>query len=481
MFCSLFCAARCRIIASFVMLAVLFAAPAHAQDRPDADRPQNVILVIPDGYGPASATMARDYLRYREGITSLAHDSVLVGSVRTFASDSRITDSAAGATAYAAHTKTYNGAIAVDTAGHPVATLLEAAERRGMATGIVATSRITHATPAAFSAHVVERSMEDEIAAQQIRKGIEVILGGGRRHFLPPSEGGQRGDERNLVAEAQANGYQYVADRNQLDQVTASPVLGLFSSSHMSYEIDRDPAAQPSFAEMTAKAIELLQDNDAGYFLMVEASRIDHAGHNNDAAAHLHDILAYDEAMKTVLDAARRQGNTLVVSVSDHETGGMSLGRDGVYAWDPAVLGRVQASHGTILRQARTPVNVDGDTIQTIRPNVIREWTGIDALTDDEIAQFRTQVDDPGALNFTLAEVVSRRARVGWTTGGHTAIDVNLYAYGPGADRFAGNHDNTYVGATLADLLGFDLPSLTPIIQEQVDPTPSTTAAGANQ
>lgn len=481
MFCSLFCAARCRILASLVVLAVLLATPAAAQDRPGSDRPQNVILVIPDGYGPASATMARDFLRYRDGITSLALDSVLVGSVRTFASDSRITDSAAGATAYAAHTKTYNGAIAVDTAGHPVATLLEAAERRGMATGLVATSRITHATPASFSAHVVERSMEDEIAAQQITKNIEVILGGGRRHFLPTSNGGERSDGRHLVAEAQTNGYQYVANRDQLNQVTASPVLGLFSSSHMSYEIDRDPAEQPSFAEMTAKAIELLEGNDAGYFLMVEASRIDHAGHNNDAAAHLHDILAYNEAMETVLDAAQRQGNTLVVSVSDHETGGMSLGRDGVYAWDPAALGRVQASHGSILQRALATVRVEENTLAVIRPDVIRTLTGIDELTDEEIARFRTLVDDSGALNDALSDVISRRARVGWTTSGHTAIDVNLYAYGPGASRFAGNHDNTYVGTALADLLGFDLPSLTPAIQEQVDPTPSTTAAGANQ
>ena len=460
---------------------LLFALPATAQPQPAPDRPKNVILIIPDGYGPASATMARDYLRYRDGITSLALDSVLVGSVRTFAADSRITDSAAGATAYAANTKTYNGAIAVDTDEQPVATLLEAAERRGMATGIVATSRITHATPAAFSSHVVDRGMENEIAAQQVTKDIEVILGGGRRHFLPAAEGGDRDDGRNLIAEARSDGYQYVADRDQLNRISAAPVLGLFSSSHMDYEIDRNPAEQPSFAEMTAKAIELLQNDEDGYFLMVEASRIDHAGHNNDAAAHLHDILAYNEATQVALDAAHADGNTLVVSVSDHESGGMSLGRDGVYAWDPAVLSRVQASHGAILDEARTQTTVEGDTVRLIRPSVIREQTGIDELTADEIAALRTQVDDPGALNFTLAEVVSRRARVGWTTGGHTAIDVNLYAYGPGADRFAGNHDNTFVGATLADLLGFNLSSLTSTIQEQVDPTPSSAATGANQ
>lgn len=466
------------LIAGFVALALCMAPPAAAQ-QPTPDRPTNVILFIPDGFGPASGTMARDFLRYRDGVASLALDSVLVGSVRTFASDSRITDSAAGATAYAAGTKTYNGAIAVDTTQQPVATLLEAAERRGMATGLVATSRITHATPASFSAHVVDRGMENEIAAQQINKNIEVILGGGRRHFLPATDDGRRDDGRDLTAEAQQNGYQYVANRDALSGITEAPVLGLFSASHMDYEIDRDPAEQPSLAEMTQKALDLVDDDEDGYFLMVEASRIDHAGHANDAAAHLHDILAYNEAVAVALEKARTDGNTLFVSVSDHETGGMSLGIDGVYAWDPAALGRVQASHGEILDAAQSTVTVEGESVPVIRPSVIQTQTGIDELTGDEIAQLRSNVDNFDALETTLSNLISRATRVGWATTGHTAIDVNLYAYGPGANRFTGNHDNTFVGETLADLLGFDLSTLTTGLMQQMDTgAPST---GDNQ
>lgn len=461
------------LLAGLIALALWMAPPAVAQ-QPAPDRPTNVILFIPDGFGPASGTMARDFLRYRDGVTSLALDSVLVGSVRTFASNSRITDSAAGATAYAAGTKTYNGAIAVDTTREPVATLLEAAERRGMATGLVATSRITHATPASFSAHVVDRGMENEIAAQQINKNIEVILGGGRRHFLPNAEGGRRDDGRDLTAEAQRNGYQYVANRDELSAITEAPVLGLFSASHMNYEIDRDPAEQPSLAEMTAKALDLVDDDDDGYFLMVEASRIDHAGHSNDAAAHLHDILAYNEAVAVALDKARTDGNTLFVSVSDHETGGMSLGIDGVYAWDPAALDRVQASHRVILNEALSSVTIEGESVPVIRPSVIQEQTGIE-LSSEEIAQLRSHVDDPGALETLLSDMISRTTRVGWTTTGHTAIDVNLYAYGPGAHRFIGNHDNTFVGETLADLLGFDLSTLTTDLMQRIDTGTSST------
>lgn len=471
-----------RRLAAFLLTGCLLLAlgnPAPVVAQPGtADRPTNVILLIPDGYGPASGTMARDFLRWRDGTSRLALDSLLVGAVRTFAADSRITDSAAGATAYAAGVKTYNGAIAVDTSRQPVATLLEAAEQRGMATGLVATSRITHATPAAFSAHVVDRGMENAIAAQQLNKDIEVILGGGRRHFLPTEQGGRRDDGRNLTTEAIQQGYTYVTDRTQLDAVTAPPVLGLFSASHMDYEIDRAPDKQPSLAEMTAKAIDLLDDDEDGFFLMVEASRIDHAGHNNDAAAHLHDILAYNEAVTVALRAAHAMDNTLVVAVSDHETGGMSLGIDGVYAWNPEALGRVQASHGTILREARTTTTIEGESLPVIRPEVIRQRTGIDDLTDEDLARLRTHVDDPRALNVILADLVSRHTRVGWTTSGHTAIDINLYAYGPGADRFAGNHDNTFVGRTLADLLDFDLSALTTSMRQQMET--ATPTAGSD-
>jgi alkaline phosphatase len=445
-----------RFILTLALLLSLAVSPSAAQDDAPA-QPTNVILIIPDGYGPASATLARDYLRAQQGIASLAQDSLQVGSVRTFASDSRITDSAAGATAYATGVKTYNGAIAVDTLQQPVATLLEAAEKRGLATGLVATSRITHATPASFSAHVPSRWMENEIAAQQLEQDIEVIFGGGRRHFLPESENGRRSDGRNLLNEARSAGYEVAQDRVDFDRLSATPALGLFSMSHMAYEIDRNPKQQPSLAEMTAKAIDLLDDDPEGFFLMVEASRIDHAGHSNDAAAHLHDILAFNEAVKVAIDAAERDSNTLVVSVSDHETGGMTLGRNGIYSWKPAPLAAVKGSHGAIIDAAQNADESGDDPVATVA-----EMTGIDNLTAEEEALIRDNVSSYDRFNQLLRDIISRRSLIGWTTDGHTAIDVNLYAFGPGAERFVGNHDNTYVGTTLADLLNVDLRAVAP-------------------
>lgn len=443
---------RPLLLFALALLAGLAGRPAHAQSAPT-----NVILFIADGTGPATITMARDYARDQTGRDALALDAYLTGAVRTFATNSRVTDSAAGATAYATGVKTYNGAIGVDTLRRPVGTVLEAAEAAGMATGLIATSRITHATPAAFSAHVPNRGMEEEIAAQQLAQGIDVLFGGGRANYLPADDGGRRRDGRDLLAEAEAAGYRIVASREDFDAGLQAPVLGLFAPDHMAYEIDRDPADEPSLAEMTRAAIDLLDDDPDGFFLMVEASRVDHAGHGNDAAAHVHDALAFDEAFAAAVAYAEEQGGTLVVATSDHEAGGLTLGRaiDGraFYTWKPEVLARVTSSHGpmvaAIVEDRQSPADV------------LRTFAGIEDLTEEETALLEGARTDGRQLNFVLADVIARRAVVGWTTGGHTAVDVHLYAAGPGADAFRGTLDNARVGQLVAEQLGLDLTDVT--------------------
>ena len=460
---------RLSLLCFFLLLPVSLV----AQSGPEGERPQNVILLIPDGFGPASSTMARDYLRWKNGTATLALDGIQTGSVRTFAANSRVTDSAAGATAYASGVKTDNGAIAVDTLEQPVATLLEAAEQRGMATGLVATSRITHATPASFAAHVPDRWMENTIAAQMLTQGIDVLLGGGRRHFLPDAADGRRDDGRNLIDEATSNGTTYISDRDGLVDAADTPLLGLFSMSHMQYEIDRDPAVQPSLAEMTTKALDLVSQDGDGYFLMVEGSRIDHAGHSNDAAAHLHDILAFDDAVAAAIAHAESEGNTLVVVVSDHETGGMSLGRDGDYAWHPDVLDKVSASHGVLMDRLsdtlpEDPTDNRRAAVNAMQP-VLAGHAGIESLRPREHVALQDALGNRYRLEDALAEIIAQRTRVGWTTGGHTAVDVKLFATGPGEKHFRGHLDNTDVGARLADLLDFDLSALTSAIRTRSD------------
>jgi len=454
------------ILASCLLLAVT--GPALAQTAPNApagDGPTNVILMIPDGFGPASITMARDYLRWRDGTSELPYDSLHVGSARTFSSDSRITDSAAGGTALATGFKTYNGAIAVDTSKRPVGTLLEGAERRGMATGLVVTSRLTHATPAVFSAHVPDRDQENKIAQQQLNQNIEVLLGGGKRHFLPESaSNSERNDERNLLNEAEKNGYQVVETADGLAQVDDGPLLGVFSGGHMAYEIDRPPS-QPSLAQMTDTAIDALSEKEEGYFLMVEGSRIDHAGHANDAAAHLHDILAFNDAVETALNAAQNS-NTLVVIVSDHETGGLTLGRNrdgnGIYAWHPSELADVEASSAAIADSIQTIRRSDADpsTVKERIEGTIARLTDVSDPSNKRVRRL-TDVEGTYSLGKTVSPVVNHEALVGWTSHAHTAVDVSLYAYGPGANRFIGNHDNTSVARMLADLMDVNLRTLT--------------------
>ncbi len=432
----------------FLLALVLLAAvPASAQGGP-----RNVVFMIADGFGPASEALGR-----AANGAPLALDGIYTGSVSTASTDSRITDSASGATAYACGIKTYNGAIAVDADRAPCRTVLEAARDAGFATGLVATSRITHATPAGFASHVPSRASEGEIAVQMIGARVDVMIGGGARFFLPAAAGGRRDDGRDLTEELAARGVTVATDRAGFDALAAAPAVALLASDHMAYTVDRAAPPrgsgtpdQPTLAEMAVKALDLLAATPAaqarGFFLMVEGSRIDHAAHGNDAGAHVRDILAYDAAIAAVLEWARRDGNTLVVSTADHETGGLTLGRDGVYAYDPAPLLSATMSSERLRERLK---EAGADTTALVRGAL-----GTDSLSAREM-EILAATEDPSAA---FREIEARRAGVAWTTSGHTAVDVGLYADGPGADRFRGNMSNDAVGRRTFEALGLPLP-----------------------
>lgn len=424
------------------------------------DSPRNVILFISDGCGPASFTLARNALG-----RPLALDGFRVGSCSTQASDTWVTDSAASATALATGHKTQNGVVGLDEHGQAVATLLEAAEERGLATGLVTTTSITHATPACFASHVPSRAQADDIAVQLLAHEIEVLLGGGSQYFLPPSLGGIRDDARDLIAEATDLGVTVVRGAEGLQGPVELPVLGLFAPGHLDYEVDRQhqsSSTQPSLEAMTERALQLLSASDQGFFLMVEGGRIDHAGHVNDSVGHLHDIAAFDAAVQRGLAFAEQHGDTLVVSTSDHETGGLTLAghSDGVptYAWQPDVLTGGRASAGAMANRL-----IKGDDPAL----VFAQDASIDDLSDAELALLSAQ---SGGLFATIArapvvaavcQVINDRAGLSWSTLGHTGVDVPVFAMGPGAQRFAGHQDNTEIGQRLAELLDFDLAELT--------------------
>ncbi len=319
---------------------------------------KNVIIFVGDGMSVATVTAARILDGQVRGVdgesNSLTVDTFpYLALAKTYSHDGQVSDSAPTATAMVTGVKTNNGVIGVNTnvkqgdcaaeAGNTVTTLFEMAEEKGLATGVVSTARITHATPAASYAHTANRDWENsategctDIAQQLVNwavgDGFEVALGGGRSNFLPaeaadPEDDGAKGSRKDgldLTAAwtAKSNQHAYVWDAkglNALDMAAGPKVLGLFERSHMEYEADRtnDTAGEPSLAELTTFAIERLKQDEDGFVLMVEGGRIDHAHHAGNAYRALHDALAFDAAIKAALEATNRE-DTLIVVTADH-------------------------------------------------------------------------------------------------------------------------------------------------------------------
>lgn len=280
--------------------------------------PTRVILFIGDGVGTAywsAARFAQDRLAIEE--------FPVVGLVDTRSSSHKVTDSAAGATVYSAGLRTYNNAIGVGPDSVPVQTVLERAAEKGMATGLVATSTITHATPGSFAAHVPHRRMESEIARQLARQPLTVALGGGLKFF-----DGSAPDADDLLP-ALRERFTFVtsgAELRALQLDTVRTLFGLFAEEGM-------PAAHegrtPALAEMVGTALQLLDREPNGFFAMFEASQPDWRGHDNRPLDEVTaEMLDYDKAIRVALEYQARHPETLIVITADHETGGLSLVQD---------------------------------------------------------------------------------------------------------------------------------------------------------
>lgn len=409
---------------------------------------KNVILLIGDGMAESQISAAAYLNGTGYGAEDLTMDQFKnVGYARTFSHDNTVTDSAAAATAFSSTHKTDNGVVgkAPKNKEHhqneqhfDVQTVLEAAEESNMSTGLVSTARITHATPAAFASHIDDRNKENNIAEQMLLDhDVEVLLGGGKRQFIPKEEGGKRKDGKNLLDLAEDHGYQVIENKADMKKTNASKLLGLFNDSHMTYELDRDLTNEPSIDEMTNKALDVLQQDDDGFFLMVEGGRIDHAGHSNYPATNIQETLAFDKAVKEALDFAKKDKNTLVVVSSDHETGGMSIGANGEYGYNKEVIRNVKKSPEYISKQLDEN---DGNLEE-----VIKKYTGITNLTKKELKLITSSQNKASAI----ANVISERALIGWTTTGHTAVNVPIYVYGPQAEKLTGTIDNTEIAEVI--------------------------------
>ncbi|KAJ5067241.1 alkaline phosphatase-related [Anaeramoeba ignava] len=427
---------------------------------------KNVIMIIPDGFGISSQVLAREY----EGVDFLPLDQIQKGNSHTKSASNLITDSAAGGTALSCGIKTDNGEIAMDPQGKPCLTLLEAAMIHSMATGIVVKSRLTHATPASFSAHQLSRSQELDIAVQQLNSdfgNIDVLFGGGRDMFIPVSMGGQRTDGRNLETEAEEKGYTVIHTSSELNNSNLStPVLGLFQMEAYPYIIDRQNFTDPPTLESTSnRALQLLsqkaqQQDVYGFFLMIECSLIDFCAHQNDPACQVRETVQCNEVvknMKNFIDS--NQDDSLLVIVADHETGGLSLGSTVVldgknvsdYVYYPELLKSVNKSSYLMTELVYNN--------QSTFEEVLLNYANISNLTQSELDNLNWAVDSLSFdnLNHALSRVISQRAYLGWTTYAHTGVDVMIYAHGSHSEDFVGSMDNTDVAKNIANFLQFDL------------------------
>lgn len=279
---------------------------------------KNIILLIGDGMGLAQINAARIRAVGPDGFLHIDRMPV-TGFIRTHAANALITDSASSATAYAAGMKTDNGMISVTPDGERLYTVLEGARDRDKATGLVATSTVTHATPACFAAHVISRQNERKIAEHLIESKVNVILGGGKDLFVPdPAD--TLHEYPDLIERGKNMGYTFVETRDDLMNADADHLLGLFHSGPLS---TFDP--EPSVAEMAQKAIEILSKNPNGFFLMVEGSQIDWGSHRNEPTYALRQMLLFDEAIEVAMNFAIADQSTLVIITADHETGGMTI------------------------------------------------------------------------------------------------------------------------------------------------------------
>ncbi|MED3275341.1 alkaline phosphatase [Bacillus thuringiensis serovar silo] len=440
------------VVASLVVTSVATwnvtrSSEVNADEKNSNTKIKNVIVLIGDGMGPSYMTAHR-YMKDNPKtfeMESTAFDTYLVGTQKTYSEDEHenITDSASAATAMASGVKTYNAAISVDNDKTAVKTVLEQAKEHGKSTGLVATAEITHATPAAFGAHDIHRDNMDAIANDYFDEKVEgkhkvdVMLGGGRKNFVR--------EDRNLTEEFKKSGYSYVTDREQLLQDKNDQILGLFALGELDKMIDRNDNT-PSLEEMTQAAIERLNKNKNGFFLMVEGSQIDWAGHDNDIVGAMSEMEDFESAFKAAIEFAKKDKQTLVVATADHSTGGLSVGANDAYNFKAEPIKAAKRTPDFMANEIVKGASVE-ETLNTY----------IDlALTPEEIkaVQDVAPSKDVTEIDNAIEAIFNKRSLTGWTTGGHTGEDVNVYAFGPGKYVFSGVQENTNIAKRIFAIVG---------------------------
>lgn len=417
---------------------------------------RNVIFCVSDGMSAGVATMVDHLEQINRGRNSywgwlMKQPFATNGLQDTRSLNSVVTDSSAASSAWGSGRHIWNGQVNMYPDGTELRTLAQLLHDAGVRVGLVSTATITHATPAGFAVNRPFRDDEPGIAERYLADAaVDVLLGGGGRFF----DGPLRKDKRDLTSEFARLGFQVCRSRGELLSSTAPRLLGLFSASHLPYTVDREnspelSATVPSLAEMTGIAIDRLRGGSNGFVLQVEGARIDHGAHSNDLAAALYDQMAYEEAVKIAVEFARKDGETLVVSTSDHGNGNPGLNGAGAEYIDSTagllLLNGMRASYGELLSKIAKPFTREG--VQS----AVKEWLGVELKAPEADAvvaaannqsPFRDSIFY-GNLNATLAIVLGNHTKITWTSTNHTSDHVLVTAVGPGREQFAGLTQNT--------------------------------------
>jgi len=428
------------------------------------DLPKNIIMVIADGMGPAYTTSYRYFNDdpSTELIEETVFDRLLVGSSSTYPAriSGFVTDSAASATALSTGYKTYNGAIGLDVNKNSVETVLEFAKKQGKKTGVVVTSQINHATPASYLAHNESRRNYNAIADSYLDNGIKanVYMGGGWQYFIR--------EDRNLVDEFKAAGFQYIDNYSSLNNLKENtPTIGLFGDTGLPYAIDdKDPQR---LLTMTKAAIKQLE-NKNGYFMLVEASQVDWAGHSNDITTAMAEMSDLAVTMEYLEEYVKENPDTLIILTADHSTGGLTIGAHGKYEWHPEILRTMKRSPITSAKilsnqkitQQRlsellnfTVTQNETQQVQLAKINAIEEISAYKRLNEKmKLKTIKPNISN--IISVAIKKIIDIRTNTGWTSGGHTAIDVPVHALGKSSELFTGNIDNTDIAKQIFLLLG---------------------------
>ena len=355
----------------FILIALLSCKQGTEEIAKEITEPEvrNIIFLIGDGMGVSQIYAGLTVNHGHLALEKCKH----IGFIKTYSSNSYITDSAAGGTAFSCGEKTKNGMIGMSPDSTELKTIVEIAEEKGLSTGLISTSAITHATPASFIAHAVSRSNYEEIAADFLNTDIDLFIGGGEEHFA------SREDGKDLVKILEDNGYTIARSLEELEQFNGDKLAGFTAMGH---NITSMEGRGDMLLKSLQTATRILSKNEKGFFLMAEGSMIDWGAHANNTEYITSEMIDFDQAVAAAIDFAEEDGNTLVVVTADHETGGMAI-------------------HG-------------GD--------------------------------------FQTGQV-----EAAYTTKGHSAVMVPVFAYGPGAEKFIGIYENTDIFDRFMDLFGFSL------------------------